>query len=71
MEMSTKLLRINDVSKKTTLAKSTIWLKMSQGNFPKPGKLGPSINVWKESDIDSWIASKFEQSNLNAPQNAI
>ena len=71
METAIKLLRIDDVSKKTTLAKSTIWLKLSQGNFPKPGKLGPSINVWKESDIDSWIASKFEQPNLNVSQNAI
>lgn len=71
MEIATKLLRLSDVSKKTTLSKSTIWLKLSQGNFPKPGKLGPSINVWKESDIDSWIASKFEQSNLNVSQNAI
>jgi prophage regulatory protein len=71
MEITTRLLRIDDVSKKTTLAKSTIWLKLSQGSFPRPGKLGPSINVWKESDIDSWIASKFEQPNLNMPQNAM
>lgn len=71
MEIATRLLRIDDVSKKTTLAKSTIWLKLSQGKFPKPGKLGPSINVWKESDIDSWIASKFEQPNLNMSLNAM
>ena len=54
-----KLLRIADVSKKTTLAKSTIWLKLSQGLFPKPAKLGTSINVWKEAEIDAWIESKF------------
>ena len=52
---STKLLRITDVSNKTTLAKSTIWLKMSQGKFPKPTKLSDSINVCRESDIDAWI----------------
>lgn len=52
-----KLLRIADDSKKTTLAKSTIWLKISQGLFPKPIKLSPGINVWKESDIDAWIDS--------------
>ena len=57
---STKLLRITDVSNKTTLAKSTIWLKMSQGKFPKPTKLSDSINVWRESDIDAWINRHFE-----------
>jgi len=57
---STKLLRITEVSNKTTLAKSTIWLKMSQGKFPKPTKLSDSINVWRESDIDAWINRHFE-----------
>jgi prophage regulatory protein len=57
MESTVKLLRIADVSKKTTLAKSTIWLKISQGLFPKPIKLSPGINVWKESSINSWIDS--------------
>jgi prophage regulatory protein len=57
---STKLLRITDVSNKTTLARSTIWLKMSQGKFPKPTKLSDSINVWRESDIDAWIEKHFK-----------
>jgi len=63
MDENIKLLRIADVSKKTTLAKSTIWLKMSQGNFPRPTKLSPAVNVWKESDIDAWIESRFADIN--------
>jgi len=59
MDANIKLLRIADVSKKTTLAKSTIWLKISQSNFPRPTKLSPAVNVWKESDIDAWIESRF------------
>ena len=66
MDANIKLLRIADVSTKTTLAKSTIWLKMAEGSFPKPTKLSPAINVWKESDIDKWIENKFSQpSQLN------
>jgi prophage regulatory protein len=61
MDANVKLLRIADVSTKTTLAKSTIWLKMAEGSFPKPTKLSPAINVWKESDIDKWIENKFSQ----------
>jgi len=61
MNSPIKLLRIADVANKTTLAKSTIWLKMASGEFPKPTKLSAAINVWKESDIDSWIEGKFEK----------
>ena len=57
MSEELKLLRIEDVSEKTTLAKSTIWLKIAQGAFPKPIKLSPAISVWKETDIDAWIES--------------
>jgi prophage regulatory protein len=63
MNTTLKLLRIEDVSQKTTLAKSTLWLKISQGVFPKPTKLSPAINVWKESDIDNWIESHFVRAN--------
>jgi prophage regulatory protein len=63
MDANIKLLRIADVSKKTTLAKSTIWLKISQSNFPRPTKLSPAVNVWKESDIDAWIESRFSDIN--------
>jgi len=63
MDANIKLLRIADVSKKTTLAKSTIWLKISQSNFPRPTKLSPAVNVWKESDIDTWIESRFSDIN--------
>jgi prophage regulatory protein len=55
MDTNATLIRTTAVSKKTTLAKSTIWLKVSQGLFPKPIKLSPSIYVWKEADIDAWI----------------
>jgi prophage regulatory protein len=58
--MSVQLLRIGDVSKKTTLAKSTLWLKIAQGQFPRPIKLSPAIRVWKESDIDAWIDQRFK-----------
>ena len=63
MNTSLKLLRISEVSKKTTLAKSTLWLKIARGKFPKPIKLSPAISVWKESDVDAWIESFFSQVN--------
>lgn len=63
MSFSTKLLRINEVCAKTTLGKSTIWLKVAQGKFPKPAKLSSAISVWKESAVDNWINSHFNSTD--------
>jgi predicted DNA-binding transcriptional regulator AlpA len=59
MEKFVQLLRIAEVSKKTTLAKSTIWLKIARNEFVAPARIG-GICVWKESDIDDWIESHFQ-----------
>jgi hypothetical protein len=31
-----------------------------KGKFPKPTKISSAISVWKESDIDNWIESFFQ-----------
>ena len=59
MKRFVQLLRIAEVSKKTTLAKSTIWLKITKGEFIAPTHIG-GICVWKESDVDAWIESHFQ-----------
>lgn len=55
MQTPNKLIRIREVSNITTLAKSTIWAKVANGDFPKPIKLGANISAWRESDITDWI----------------
>ena len=54
---SNQLLRIQEVANFTSLAKSTINLWVSQGKFPKPLSLSPTVKVWRQSDIDTWINS--------------
>lgn len=56
------LLRIQDVMKKTGIAKSTIWLWVKEGKFPKPIKLSERITVWDENKIDEWIKLKKSSS---------
>ena len=46
------LLRVEDVVKKTSIGKSTIWLWVKEEKFPKPIKLSERISVWKESDLN-------------------
>ena len=52
-------LRIVEVMKKTGIAKSTIWLWVSEGKFPKPIKLSPRITVWEEKEINHWMSNKI------------
>ena len=52
-----RLLRLPDVKSATGLSKSTIYARMSEGNFPKQISIGPRLVVWLESDIQRWIAN--------------
>lgn len=49
------ILRLPQVQKKTGLAKSTIYKKISAREFPKPIPLGAKAVGWIEEDINKWI----------------
>ena len=42
-------------NEKTGIAKSTIWLWVSEGKFPKPIKLSSRITIWEEEKVDNWM----------------
>jgi prophage regulatory protein len=41
----------------TGLSRSTIYLKIAKGTFPKPLSLGARAIGWLENDVESWIAN--------------
>ena len=55
-----KLLRLKDVSKLTSLGQSTINLWVAQEKFPKPTVLSMTIKVWRLKDVVTWIDQKVE-----------
>lgn len=55
-----RLLRRAEVLARVGMAKSTLYLRISAGKFPKPVHLGSSVR-WVESEIDSWIQHQMEQ----------
>ncbi len=57
-----KFERLDEVSKKTKLGKSTILAWESQGKFPKAVRISPTFRVWLESDINRWILEKHAES---------
>lgn len=57
--MATTILRLPDVKKRTGLSRSTIYLRMSHGGFPKPIPLGGRAVGWIDSEIDEWIQKQI------------
>ena len=52
-------LRIKEVMKMTGIARSTIWLWLREGKFPKPIKLRPRITIWEEEKVNNWMKEKL------------
>ncbi len=60
--MAQAVLRLPAVMGRTGLSRSTIYLRISQGAFPKPITLGVRAVGWLETEIDEWLARQIEQS---------
>lgn len=61
-----QLIRIDQVSEITTLAKSTINLWTSQNRFVKPIALSQTIKVWELQAILDWIEQQKEGRKKNS-----
>lgn len=60
--LNEKILRLPDVKQKTGLGRSSIYLKESEGNFPKRISLGERCVGWLESEVDAWIDGRISKS---------
>ena len=58
--MSYAILRLPAVKARTGLSRSTIYLRISKGRFPKPILLGGRAVGWVESDIDAWLRDQID-----------
>lgn len=56
------ILRLQRVKSLTGLSRSTIYLRISKGSFPKPINLGARAVGWLESDITDWIQARIDES---------
>jgi len=60
--MTHRILRLPEVMARTGLSRSTIYLRISQGNFPKPVSLGARAVGWIEVEIQEWLQRQIEAS---------
>lgn len=54
-----KILRRRQVECLTGLSRSTIYLWISEGTFPKPVSLGTRSVGWLSQEVDRWIKQRI------------
>ncbi|TNF09946.1 MAG: AlpA family transcriptional regulator [Vibrionaceae bacterium] len=64
--MTTAILRLPAVKARTGLSRSTIYLRISEGRFPKPVSLGGRAVGWVEAEITAWLNQQIETSRKAA-----
>jgi prophage regulatory protein len=64
------ILRRKQIEARTGLARSTIYLYIKEGIFPKPVQLGPRAVGWLESEVSEWIAERVKIARDGSRQQA-
>ncbi len=59
--MIDRVIRRKELEKIVGLSRSSIYLRMSNGTFPKPIPLGGRSVGWLESDIQAWIDARIAE----------
>lgn len=60
--MTHTILRLPEVKSRTGLSRSSIYLRVSEGSFPRPVSLGARAIGWVEKDISEWIDMQIQKS---------
>jgi prophage regulatory protein len=69
--MAHNILRLPAVKARTGLSRSSIYLRVADGSFPRPISLGARAVGWVESEIETWIARKIlESRGCDSPAHA-
>jgi prophage regulatory protein len=55
------VLRLSSVKERTGLSRSTLYLRIATGTFPKPIGLGGRTVGWLESEVADWIAARVAE----------
>jgi prophage regulatory protein len=56
------ILRLPEVKRSTGLSRSTIYLRVAEGTFPRPVSLGGRAVGWLEAEVQDWLQRRIEAS---------
>ncbi len=54
------ILRFPEVKKSTGLSRSTIYLRVAEGTFPKRVSLGGRAVGWLEAEVQDWLQRRID-----------
>ncbi len=57
-----RFLRLPDVLERTGLSRSTIYVRLAEGRFPRPVALGGRAVGWIEAEVDEWVRDRIAES---------
>ena len=57
------ILRRKQVEKRTGLSRSTIYLRIQKGTFPRPINLGARAVGWLDNEIEAWLVERMKIRN--------
>jgi prophage regulatory protein len=60
--MSKKIIRLPEVKSKTGLSRSSIYLRMSNAEFPQSISLGSRAVGWLDVDVEQWLDKRIAAS---------
>jgi prophage regulatory protein len=60
------ILRLPERKRSTGLSRSTIYLRIAQGTFPKPVSLGGRAMDWLEDESQQWLRRRIEAAAVKA-----
>ena len=61
-----RFLRLPEVLARTGLSRSTIYVRLDQGRFPRPVSLGARAVGWIESEVAEWMRARIAASRSDA-----
>ena len=64
--MTTSLMRLPQVARRTGLPKSTIYALIARGSFPRPIKLSERTSAWRSDELDQWVEARTRASRSQA-----
>lgn len=56
--MTNQIIRLPEVLARTGMGKTTLYRKVSEGQFPLPAQIGIRSIGWYASEIDAWISAR-------------
>ena len=54
-----RVVRLREVMTRTRLSRSTIYVMMAEGRFPRPVPLGDRSVGWIESELEDWLRDRI------------